>query len=144
MVRAGEIERKRVSGLLSILQCRTSILWCCGLAGSDDSSHHREGEHYGQGNKNHGVGVARTAVWKLRSSGSHRPSQRDPARDERHRETAERPSQPSGCAAAYPCPFCHNTTLQDYDLPRVTARVSYQGERTSENSVKKLSEKGCE
>src|SRR5215218_3343966 len=56
-------------------------------------------------------------------------------------ERTHRPSQPRGGAALhptnfstlFPCPFCHNTTLQQDRLPSVTR---WSGERTSENAQK--------
>src|SRR5215204_4508327 len=53
-----------------------------------------------------------------------------------------RPREPRcGSAAAYPtyssplfpCPFCHNTTLQHHCIPNVAKSM---GERTSQNAVK--------
>src|SRR5215211_6074110 len=53
-------------------------------------------------------------------------------REERHARHPQRPRQPgSGVGAQptdsltlFPCPFCHNTTLQDDRLPSVTKAVT--------------------
>src|SRR5215203_709708 len=73
---------------------------------------------------------------------------------ESHGERTHRPCQPRSRTSAhptdssplFPCPFCHNPTLQHYRLPSVTTTVTkqnIQGElprillkRTSENAQK--------
>jgi hypothetical protein len=56
--------------------------------------------------------------------------ERHDAGDQDERQAAQRPGQPCGGTAAhptdflpvFPCPFCHNPTLQRYRLPNVTSR----------------------
>ena len=58
--------------------------------------------------------------------------QKEAQRCERQGDCTQRPCEPCGGAVAYPtdsstlfpCPFCHNTTLQHYPLPSVTTNVT--------------------
>src|SRR5215218_9867386 len=99
------------------------VLWS---AGGYKSAHGRE---------EHGVkrivepGIVDVSVWLSEV----RDQEKEAQRRQHHGECPQRPSEPCGAdAGAHPtqsslpflCPFCHNTTLQHYRLPSVTATVT--------------------
>src|SRR5215212_7536565 len=99
------------------------VLWS---AGGYKSAHGRE---------EHGVkrivepGIVDVSVWLSEV----RDQEKEAQRRQHHGECPQRPSEPcGGDAGAHPtqsslpflCPFCHNTTLQHYRLPSVTATVT--------------------
>src|SRR5215212_8736346 len=99
------------------------VLWS---AGGYKSAHGRE---------EHGVkrivepGIVDVSVWLSEV----RDQEKEAQRRQHHGECPQRPSEPcGGDAVAHPtqsslpflCPFCHNTTLQHYRLPSVTATVT--------------------
>src|SRR5215211_1308626 len=99
------------------------VLWS---AGGYKSAHGRE---------EHGVkrivepGIVDVSVWLSEV----RDQEKEAQRSQHHGECPQRPSEPcGGDAGAHPtqsslpflCPFCHNTTLQHYRLPSVTATVT--------------------
>src|SRR5215208_8033247 len=108
-----------------------------GQAGSDNGAYHRVTHRDGGQIGPEGVG---------RGIQAHIQGYKEEAeRCERQRQRTHRPREPRSRVAAhptasstlFPCPFCHNTTLQHDRLPSVTATVTKpSGERTSENPQK--------
>src|SRR5215208_6497221 len=121
------------------------VLWS---AGGYKSAHGRE---------EHGVkrivepGIVDVSVWLSEV----RDQEKEAQRRQHHGECPQRPSEPCGDAGAHPtqsshpflCPFCHNTTLQHYRLPSVTATVTnekIQGELPRIPILRTRVNKGCD